>query len=196
MVLLPSGDTAPLHTASTRTVAISLGPTHVARPMRHQQLPTATTAASGSTSVRPSANSTRWQIHTNHEGTRHVTPSLIANRLPTQTRGLGGVPRHLPDSATTTTHLHRLTTPHVRCVRATIRRPRSVTTPHLCDPVLTALFGRSTPIMREPDTSLFVWLQTGSPLGCASTRHTSTYRVNLHNIKASPKPYTNDSAYR
>jgi hypothetical protein len=109
MVLLPSGDTAPLHTASTRAVTISLVPIHVARPMRRQHLPTATTAASGSTSVRPSANGRRWQIHTNHEGARRVTPRLVANRIPRRTRGLGGVPRHLPNSATTTTHLRRLT---------------------------------------------------------------------------------------
>jgi hypothetical protein len=37
----------------------------------------------------------------------------------------------------------------------------------LCDPVLTAVGGRSTPIMRGPDASLPVWLQTGSPVGLA-----------------------------
>jgi hypothetical protein len=46
-------------TTSKGTIAISLGPTHVTRPMLRQQLPIATAASSGSTSVRPSASGTR-----------------------------------------------------------------------------------------------------------------------------------------
>jgi hypothetical protein len=61
--------------------------------------------------------------------------------------------------------VRKLTTPHFRRMRTIIRRPRLVTTPHLCHPVLTALGGGSVPIMRGPDTSLPVWLQTGAPLG-------------------------------
>jgi hypothetical protein len=46
----------------------------------HQETP----IGYNTTSVRPSANGTLWQIHTNHERTRHVTLRLVANRFPTR----------------------------------------------------------------------------------------------------------------
>jgi hypothetical protein len=60
-VLPPSGDTAPFHTASTHTVAVSLGPTHVILPLRRKQL-SMLPAHGGRSSRAPSADDTRWQV--------------------------------------------------------------------------------------------------------------------------------------
>jgi hypothetical protein len=89
-----------------------------------------------------------------HQGARRATPHRVQT-----------------GSATTSTHrTQAYNTTFLMLLsgyKRTIRVPMLALVRHLCDPVLTALGGTSTPIIRGPDASRPFWLQTRSPLGLA-----------------------------